>query len=217
MAISLLAIARIFTVECGYERARECTRGCATVGGCVRARERRREPRSPLGHRPGRGEAHSPQGGRFPSGPRTIRRFQSPVNTPTRSTTLLLAPLMRTLMLRNSSGISAPAILDTTRKQFSPGRPPVNWMVGRAESFGDPDEQAHPVVNRIHPSWRSRAWHNAQSGDGDVQLSYFRLQQAEPDCSRKLQTGDVGIDRGSCRCCRCISSASVSSIRPRWT
>jgi hypothetical protein len=44
---------------------------------------------------------------------------------------------MRTLLLRNSSGISAAAILDTTRKQFSPGRPPVNWVVGRADPFGD--------------------------------------------------------------------------------
>ncbi len=51
------------------------------------------------------------QGGLVHSGPRTIRQFQSPVNKPTRSTTLLLAPLMRTLMLRNSSGISAVVIL----------------------------------------------------------------------------------------------------------
>jgi hypothetical protein len=25
--------------------------------------------------------------------------------------------------------------------------------------FGGPDEQAHPIVNRIHSSWRSRVWH----------------------------------------------------------
>jgi hypothetical protein len=50
-------------------------------------------------------------GGRVRSGPRTTRQFQSPVNKPTRSTTLLLAPIMRAQMLRNSSGISAVVIL----------------------------------------------------------------------------------------------------------
>jgi hypothetical protein len=54
---------------------------------------------------------------------------------------------MRTIMLRNSSGISAAAILDTTRRQFSASRPPVNWVVGPVDQFGDPDERAHPVVN----------------------------------------------------------------------
>jgi hypothetical protein len=27
-----------------------------------------------------------------------------------------------------------------------------------------PDELAHPVVNRIHPPWRSRAWHTLRKG-----------------------------------------------------
>ena len=33
------------------------------------------------------------------------------------------------------------------RMRFGVVCPPVNWSVGRADSFGDPNKQAHPVVN----------------------------------------------------------------------
>src|ERR1035438_9866162 len=42
------------------------------------------------------------------------------------------------------------------RTRFNSGCPPVNWPGDRAYPFGDPDEQAHPVVNRLAPLRESR-------------------------------------------------------------
>jgi hypothetical protein len=85
--------------------------------------------------------------------PRTNRQFRSLVNTPPRSIILLSAPIMRTLMLSNSSGISASVSLRHECYRLHTIQPPaclaVNSPVGRTDSFGDPNEQGHPVVNGL--------------------------------------------------------------------
>jgi hypothetical protein len=46
------------------------------------------------------------------------------------------------------------------RMRFGVVCPPVNWSVRRTDSFGDPNEQTHPVVNRRRRSrlvWINRS------------------------------------------------------------
>jgi hypothetical protein len=81
---------------------------------------------------------------------------ESPVNTTLRSATPFSTPIMRAtnveqLLWNQCNG----RVCDTrtiARMRFGVLCPPVNWSGGRTDSFGDPNEQGHPVVNSAPPA-----------------------------------------------------------------
>ena len=90
-------------------------------------------------------------------GPRTNRQFRAPVNTPTRSTTLISAPIMRPPMLSNSSGISAAIVL---RHEYHclhtiEHRLFACYLASGPSRFGTPDGQAQLDVNSAPKRRRS--------------------------------------------------------------